>query len=424
MLLKNAKVVNPQTNYEKISDIRIENGIIVKFEPDIKPENNEEVIDLTGLTVTPGLIDMHCHLREPGFSSKETVKTGIESAINGGYTAICPMPNTNPVTDNVVTLQYLLYRAKEVSDIGFYPICAVTKGLGSEKTVNVSELLDSGAVAFSNDGKPIENMKILREALKYINSQNSLIISHSEDSTLSEGGVINEGKVSAQMGLKGIADITESLAVARELEVVRSVKGKYHFAHISTKRSVELIRQAKKEGLNVTAETAPHYFSLSEDDIKDYDAKYKVNPPLRTKEDVEAVINGLKDGTIDVIATDHAPHTISEKQSPIQIAPMGMAGFETSLGVTLTYLVHSGKLSLMEAIKKYTSAPMKILNLKNQGCISIGNEANLTVIDLNEEWIADASKFKSKCKISPFDGYKLKGRVKMTIIKGKIYKIG
>lgn len=424
MLLKNAKVVNPQTNYEKISDIRIENGIIVKFEPDIKPENNEEVIDLTGLTVTPGLIDMHCHLREPGFSSKETVKTGIESAINGGYTAICPMPNTNPVTDNVVTLQYLLYRAKEVSDIGFYPICAVTKGLGSEKTVNVSELLDSGAVAFSNDGKPIENMKILREALKYINSQNSLIISHSEDSTLSEGGVINEGKVSAQMGLKGIADITESLAVARELEVVRSVKGKYHFAHISTKRSVELIRQAKKEGLNVTAETAPHYFSLSEDDIKDYDAKYKVNPPLRTKEDVEAVINGIKDGTIDVIATDHAPHTISEKQSPIQIAPMGMAGFETSLGVTLTYLVHSGKLSLMEAIKKYTSEPMKILNLKNQGCISIGNEANLTVIDLNEEWIADASKFKSKCKISPFDGYKLKGRVKMTIIKGKIYKIG
>lgn len=424
MLLKNAKVVNPQTNYEKISDIRIENGIIVKFEPDIKPENNEEVIDLTGLTVTPGLIDMHCHLREPGFSSKETVKTGIESAINGGYTAICPMPNTNPVTDNVVTLQYLLYRAKEVSDIGFYPICAVTKGLGSEKTVNVSELLDSGAVAFSNDGKPIENMKILREALKYINSQNSLIISHSEDSTLSEGGVINEGKVSVQMGLKGISDITESLAVARELEVVRSVKGKYHFAHISTKRSVELIRQAKKEGLNVTAETAPHYFSLSEDDIKDYDAKYKVNPPLRTKEDVEAVINGLKDGTIDVIATDHAPHTISEKQSPIQIAPMGMAGFETSLGVTLTYLVHSGKLSLMEAIKKYTSAPMKILNLKNQGCISIGNEANLTVIDLNEEWIADASKFKSKCKISPFDGYKLKGRVKMTIIKGKIYKIG
>ena len=424
MLLKNAKVVNPQTNYEKISDIRIENGIIVKFEPDIKPENNEEVIDLTGLTVTPGLIDMHCHLREPGFSSKETVKTGIESAINGGYTAICPMPNTNPVTDNVVTLQYLLYRAKEVSDIGFYPICAVTKGLGSEKTVNVSELLDSGAVAFSNDGKPIENMKILREALKYINSQNSLIISHSEDSTLSEGGVINEGKVSVQMGLKGISDITESLAVARELEVVRSVKGKYHFAHISTKRSVELIRQAKKEGLNVTAETAPHYFSLSEDDIKDYDAKYKVNPPLRTKEDVEAVINGLKDGTIDVIATDHAPHTISEKQSPIQIAPMGMAGFETSLGVTLTYLVHSGKLSLMEAIKKYTSAPMKILNLKNQGCISIGNEANLTVINLNEEWIADASKFKSKCKISPFDGYKLKGRVKMTIIKGKIYKIG
>lgn len=424
MLLKNAIIINPKTNFEGISDLRIKNGIITEFNPDIKPVENEEVIDLTGKIIVPGLIDMHCHLREPGFTSKETIKTGIESAINGGYTAICPMANTNPVTDNVLTLSYTINKAKEVSEIGFYPICALTKGLIGDKIVNVSELIANGAIAFSNDGKPLENMHILREALKYVNSNKSIVISHSEDSNLASNGVINEGKISVQAGLKGIPDIAESVAVARELEVVRNTNGIYHFAHISTKRSVELIRQAKKEGLKVTAETAPHYFSLSENDIKDYDAKYKVNPPLRTQEDMQAVIDGLKDGTIDVIATDHAPHTLTEKQSPIQIAPMGMVGFETSIGVTLTYLVHTGKLSLIEAIRKYTQAPKEILNLKNQGTIEKGNEANLTVIDLNEEWTVNASEFKSKCKISPFDGYKLKGKVKLTIIKGKIHKIG
>lgn len=424
MLLKNAKIINPKNNFEQISDIRIENGIISDISKNIAPNQNEEVIDLPGKIITPGLIDMHCHLREPGFNAKETIKTGIASAIQGGYTAICPMANTNPQVDNAATLTYTINRAKEESEIGFYPICAVTKGLGNEKIVNVSELLDNGAIAFSDDGKPVENMHLLREALKYINSHNSIIISHSEDSSLANSGAINEGKVSTRLGIKGIPNITESLAVARELEVVRSINGRYHFAHISTKRSVELIRQAKKDGLNVTAETAPHYFSLTEDDMVDYDAKYKVNPPLRTKEDLEAIIEGLKDGTLDVIATDHAPHTVNEKQMPIQIAPMGIAGFETSLGITLTYLVHNGKLSLMDAIRKLTSNPADILKLENQGDISIGKEANLTVIDLDEDWVVDASKFKSKCRISPFDKFNLKGKVKMTVIKGKIYNIG
>lgn len=424
MLLKNAKVVNPKTNYEGFSDIRIEDGYIKEIAANIIPASNEEIIDLSNKIIIPGLVDIHCHLREPGFNAKETIKTGIASAINGGYTAICPMANTNPQVDNSTTLMYTIIKAKEVSEIGFHPICAVTKGLANEKMVNVSELLSNGAIAFSDDGKPVENMHLLKEALKYVNSHNATIISHSEDSSLANGGVINEGKVATRLGLKGIPNITESLAVARELEVVRAVNGKYHFAHISTKRSIELIRQAKKDGLNVTAETAPHYFSLTEDDIVDYDAKYKVNPPLRTKEDLEAVIEGLQDGTLDVIATDHAPHTVHEKQLPIQNAPMGLAGFETALGITLTYLVHSGKLSLIDAIKKLTYAPASVLNIPNQGSIEVGKEANLTVIDLNEEWIVDASKFKSKCRISPFDGYKLKGKQKMTIIKGKIINIG
>ena len=424
MLLKNAKILNPKTNFEGISDIRIENGIVEEIKENIIPKENEEVIDLTGKIITPGLVDIHCHLREPGFNAKETIKTGIASAINGGYTAICPMANTNPQVDNSTTLMYTIIKAKEVSEIGFHPICAVTKGLANEKMVNVSELLSNGAIAFSDDGKPVENMHLLKEALKYVNSHNATIISHSEDSSLANGGVINEGKVATRLGLKGIPNITESLAVARELEIVRAVNGKYHFAHISTKRSIELIRQAKKDGLNITAETAPHYFSLTEDDIVDYDAKYKVNPPLRTKEDLEAVIEGLQDGTLDAIATDHAPHTVNEKQLPIQNAPMGMVGFETALGITLTYLVHTGKLSLMEAIKKLTYAPASILNIPNQGSIEVGAKANMMVFDLNEEWVVDASQFKSKCRISPFDGYKLKGKQKMTIINGKIINIG
>ncbi len=422
MLLKNATVINPAENFEGKSDIRIENGIITEFSPNLKSNSNEETIDLEGKIITAGLVDMHCHLREPGFTAKETIKTGISSAIEGGYTAICPMANTNPAVDNVTTLIYTKNQAEQ--KIGFYPICAVTKGLYGDKLVNVSELIDNGAIAFSDDGKPIENMHLLREAIKYINSHNKVIISHSEDSSLASGGVINEGKISTRLGLKGIPSITESLAIARELEIVKSINGRYHFAHISAKRSIELIRQAKKEGLNVTAETAPHYFSLTEDDMVDYDAKYKVNPPLRTKEDLEAVIEGLKDGTLDAIATDHAPHTVAEKQKPIQNAPMGISGFETALGLTLTNLVHTGKLSLIAALGKLNYNPAKILGIENQGIIKIGAEANLTIIDLNEEWIVNAQNFKSKCRISPFDGFKLKGKVKMTIINGKIYKIG
>ena len=424
MLLKNAKIINPANNFEDFSDIRIEKEYITEIRKEILPYKDEEVLDLTGKIIIPGLIDIHCHLREPGFNAKETIKTGILSAINGGYTAICPMANTNPVVDNAATITYCINKAKEAAEIGFYPICAVTKGLKGEKIVNVSELISLGAIAFSDDGKPIENMHLLREALKYINSHDSIIISHSEDSSLANSGVINEGKISTRLGLKGIPSITESLAIARELEVVRATKGRYHFAHISTKRSVELIRQAKKEGLNVTCETAPHYFSLSEDDIKDYDAKYKVNPPLRTKEDIEAIIEGLIDGTIDVIATDHAPHTVQEKLLPIQNAPMGLAGFETALSVALNYLVHGKKMPLIDVIRKFTSNPAKILNLKDQGDIQTGKPANLTIIDLNETRIVNASKFKSKCRISPFDKLELKGTVKNTIIKGKIYNIG
>lgn len=420
MLLKNARVINPSNNLDDILDIRIEKEIITELSKNIAANTDEEVIDFTGKVITPGLVDMHCHLREPGFTSKETVKTGIESALNGGYTAICPMANTNPVVDNLMTLKYILDKSKEAQNIGFYPICALTKNLEGQQITNITELKENGAIAFSDDGKPVEDMRLLTVALEYVKSQDSIIISHSEDSSLAKGGVINESYISSKFGLKGISTLAESIAVARELEVVRHLNARYHFAHISTKRAVELIRQAKKEGLKVTCETAPHYFSITQDDMIPFDARYKVNPPLRSKEDFDAIIEGLQDGTIDVIATDHAPHTVEEKKLPIQNAPMGIAGFETSLSLVLTNLVHNGKLSLPKVIEKLTSAPSDILNLEDQGNIEVGHKANLTVIDLDLEWIVDASKFKSKCRISPFDKQKLKGKAIATIVNGNI----
>ena len=422
MLLKNAHIINPADNLNELSDIRVENGMVAEISKNLFPLVDEEVIDLSGKVITPGLVDMHCHLREPGFESKETIKTGIQSAIAGGYTAICPMANTSPVVDNLITLKYTFDRAQEADEIGFYPICALSVGLKGQNLVNMSELKDNGAVAFSDDGKPLENLKLYRVALEYADSLGALIISHSEDSSLASGGVINEGAASTRLGLQGISDLAESVAVARELEVLRYSGGKLHFAHISTKRSIELIRQAKKDGLNVTCETAPHYFSLCDEDIKTFEAKFKMNPPLRSREDKEAVIEGLQDGTIDVIATDHAPHTLEEKLMPIQKAPMGIVGFETSLGLCITNLVDGGYLTLSQVIEKLSLNPSRILNIK-QGNIKIGEPANLTVVDPDVEWIVDASKFKSKCKISPFDGKKLRGRVLAVVVNGKYKEI-
>lgn len=389
MIYKGARIISPADKRDGVFDIKIENGIITEIAKEIEGEG----IDFSDMIIIPGLVDMHCHLREPGYEYKETIATGIQSALSGGFTAICPMANTRPVVDNTDTLKENI---KKASGIGYHQICAVTKELEGERLVNIERLKAAGAIAFSDDGKPLENMELLKEALL----SGELIISHAEDSKL-------------------LTDpLSEAVAVTRELEVLRTVGGRLHFAHISTRRALELIREAKKEGLNVTCETAPHYFTFTKDDVTS-DGTFKMNPPLRTNDDLNAVIEALKDGTIDCIATDHAPHSLEEKTKPFADAPFGIVGFETALGATLR-LVVKRHLTLHQAIEKLSINPAKILGLKNQGTIKIGQKANLAVIDPTIIYNVDASKFKSKCKISPFEGMEFKGKIRIVISDGKL----
>lgn len=395
LILKNIHLISQ--DLDEITNIQIEDGIIVDISKDIQGEG----LDLIEKIITPGLVEMHCHLREPGYEYKETIKTGIESAINGGYTAICPMANTNPVVDDADTLEYTILKAQLANpNIGYYPVCAITKGLDGKELANIKELKNAGAIAFSDDGKPLENLKLLKEAL----STGELIISHAEDSSL-------------------LTDpLSEAVCIARELEVLREIGGRIHFAHISTRRALELIRDAKKEGLNVTCETAPHYFTFTSENITK-DGRFKMNPPLRTKEDLEAVIEALKDGTIDCIATDHAPHSIEEKLKAFAEAPFGIVGFETALGASLK-LVQDNHLTMQQLVEKLSTNPAKILNLKGQGQIKIGQIANLTIIDPDLEYIVKAEEFKSKCKISPFNGMTLKGKAIAIIANGELIEPG
>lgn len=391
MILRGAKLISPADNLEEILDINIQDGIIIDLAKNIDSDGSKE-FNYSGKTITPGLIDMHCHLREPGFEYKETIETGIKSALAGGFVGICPMANTNPVVDNIETLKFIIKQANDYIGPNFiYPICAVTKGLqGRELTDFV--LLGERAFAFSDDGKPITNSEILKKALQ----TGKLIISHAEE---------------------------ETDCVKRELEILRAVGGRLHFAHISTNSAVDLIRNAKNAGLNVTCETAPHYFSFTKED-ETSDGRFKMNPPLRTKKDLEAVIEGLKDGTIDCIATDHAPHSIEEKTKPFNESPFGIVGFETVLGAAITNLVYKEYISMHQLIEKMSVNPAKILNLENYGHIKIGQTANLTIIDTDTIYTVKENEFKSKCKISPFNGCKYKGRAVAAVVNGKLIETG
>ncbi|MFH1683286.1 MAG: dihydroorotase [Candidatus Margulisiibacteriota bacterium] len=417
LLIKNGRVIDPASNLDGVRDILIENGKIKKIGKRVVGKG-ARVIDAKGMLVLPGLIDMHAHLRDPGRPDKETIATGTRAAAKGGFTSVCCMANTEPPIDNPAVVKYVRNKAETEGAVNVYPIAAVTKGLKGENLAEMGLMLEEGAIAFSDDGNPLMQAEIMRKALEYAKQFGVTVISHCEDKQLSHGGSMNESALSTEIGLPGIPALSEEVMVARDIMLAREF-GLVHIAHVSSANSVELIRQAKKKRIPVTGETCPHYFSLTEEAVKEYDTNAKVNPPLKSKKDVLAILKGLKDGTIDVIATDHAPHNIEEKNIEFNLASSGMIGLETALALVLTNLVNTKVLTLKQAVAKMTAGPAKILNL-NKGTLKVGADADVIIVDPKAEWTVDASKFASKSKNTPFNGWKLKGKVLSTIVGGKV----
>ncbi len=417
LLIKKGRVVDPASNLDAVRDVLIKDGKIQRVSARIAKRVGR-VLDASGKLVLPGLIDMHAHLRDPGRPDKETIASGTRAAARGGFTSVCCMANTDPPVDNPAVVRYVRNKAESEGVVNVFPIGAVTRGLKGELLADMGLMLEEGAVAFSDDGRPVVSAEIMRRALEYARQFDLPIISHAEDLSLSHGGVMNESALSTSIGLPGIPSLSEEIMVARDC-LLAEVYGRVHIAHVSSARSVEIIRRAKKRGAPVTCETCPHYFCLTEEAIKDYDTNAKVNPPLKSKSDVQAIIRGLKDGTIDAIATDHAPHNIEEKKVEFNLAAAGMVGLETALALVLTKLVETKWLTLKQAVAKMTSLPAQILKL-NKGTMKVGADADLIVVDPKAEWTVDASQFASKSHNTPFNGWKLKGKVTHTIVAGKV----
>ncbi|KYO64463.1 dihydroorotase [Thermovenabulum gondwanense] len=420
-LFKNARVIDPFQGIDDIFDLLIEGEKIAAIDVNLTI-SDADVEDLSGKIITPGLIDMHVHFREPGFEKKEDIKTGMLAAAKGGFTAVACMPNTNPPLDNPYLIKYVIDRAKEYDLIRLYPIGCVTKGRLGQELSEIGKMCEQGAVAFSDDGNPISNGALMRRALQYAKGFDKVIIDHCEDLSLSEGGQINEGYMSFKLGLTGIPSSAEEIMVARDVILAKETNSKIHIAHVSTKGSVEIIRRAKESGINVTCEVTPHHLILTEDMVEEYNTFAKVNPPLRTLEDIEALLEGLRDGTIDCIASDHAPHTKEEKEMEFEYAPFGISGIETSLGIIIDRLVSKGIISYAQMVEKMSLNPAKILNI-NGGRLKKGDYADITIIDPDLEWVVNNKEFLSKGKNTPFNGYKLKGKAIRTIVRGKeIYR--
>ena len=404
------------------ADVLIQDGKIVEVGYPLKSavaqDDSVTVLDATGKIVAPGLVDLHCHLREPGFEYKETIQTGSASAVAGGFTSICAMPNTQPVNDNEAITKFMLTKGKEAAKARIFPIGAITKNSDGEELANIGELVAAGCVAISDDGRPVMNSLVMRRALEYAKAFGVPVVDHCEDLHLTDGGCMNEGVVSTELGMPGIPDASEEVMVARNLALADLTGVCVHLAHLSTARSVELVRHAKAQGLPVSAEVCPHHFSITEEAVRGYQANAKMNPPLRTDEDMQALREGLVDGTIDVIATDHAPHALQEKQLEFDTAPFGIVGFETALPLTLK-LVHEGILSLEQALDKLTRAPAQLFRLP-VGSLSQGSLADIVIFDAEEEWVVDPEQFESKSRNTPFGGLTVKGKVKMTLVEGRL----
>lgn len=418
-VIKGGRVIDPG-NLDDILDIVIEDGNIVEIKQNALAgnENKEfKIIDASGKIVVPGLIDMHVHLRDPGYEYKETIDTGGRAAAFGGFTAICCMPNTNPVNDCRQVTEYILKKAVKADTVRIYPVAAISKGLKGDSLCEYGELKDAGAIAVSDDGNPVMNSQLMRRALEYSSGFNLPVISHCEDLALVSYGAMNEGAVATKMGLSGIPNAAESIMVLRDIALCELTGVPVHIAHVSTKESVRAIRDAKERGVPVTAETAPHYFSLTDASIKDYNTNYKMNPPLRTEKDREAICQGLVDGTIDVIATDHAPHSIIEKAVEFDQAANGIIGLETAIPLGLK-LVEAGIIDITNLIEKMSKNPARILGLKIG--LEIRKTADITIIDPEISYRINADRFQSLSRNTPFDGWEVKGRAVLTMVGGKI----
>jgi len=419
LLIKNAIIVNADKMTKEPQDILIEKGKIVQIASSIENENIKTV-EASGKLVMPGLIDIHVHFREPGREDKETIETGSRAAAKGGFTTVMCMPNTKPVIDNVMIVDSVIKEAKRVGLVNVVPIGAITRGMKNEELTDMFELKKAGCLALSDDGKCVSNSQLMRRALQYSKMVGILLIQHCEDPLLSAGGVMNEGSVSTLVGLKGDPGISEAVIVARDIELAKYERTRVHLAHMSLRRSIELIRAAKSQGIQVTAEVCPHHFTLTDDEVKSFDTSMKVNPPLRTRDDVEAVKEAIKDGTIDCIVTDHAPHTQEDKEVDFDHAPCGMIGLETSVGLTITELVKPKVISWVEMVEKMSTAPARIMGMEGKGVIKEGADGDITIIDSDQEWVVSKEDFVSKSSNSPFIGKKLQGKVIQTIYGGKV----
>ncbi len=418
ILIQGGHVVDPANQLDGEADVFIQDGKIAKVGKGLKLKA-DRTINAKGNIVTPGLVDIHVHLREPGFEYKETIATGTLSAVAGGVTSVACMPNTNPPIDDQAIVYFIKAKAEKEGSCHVFPIGCISKRREGNEMAELGELKRAGAVGLSDDGAPIMNAELMRRVMEYAKMLDLVVIDHCEDVNLANNGVMNEGAASTLLGLRGIPAASETVMVARNIVLAEMTGARFHVAHLSTAGSVELVRQAKKKGLKVTAETAPHYWSLSDKSIKNYNANFKMNPPLRSEEDVAAIRKGIKEGVIDCIATDHAPHASTEKQCEFDEAAFGIVGLETLFPLTYSHLVEPGVVTLSRAIEMLTTAPSKIVGI-DKGTLSEGSVADVTLFDIKNDWKVDTAKFKSRGKNSPFNGWNLKGWAVTTIVAGEV----
>lgn len=418
ILLKNGTVIDYASRCNQKMDILVKDRKIVKIANQIN-EVADNTIDCTGLMVMPGMIDMHCHLRQPGFEYKETIETGSKSAVKGGFTTICPMPNTKPTPDSAIILKEIMEEAKRVNLCNVLPYASVSKGEKGEELVNFEEMKQAGAIAFSDDGMPVVNAKMMREAMIKADKEGIFVASHCEEKSVA-AGAINAGEVAKKLEVEGVLPEAEEIMAAREIVISETNKVRGHICHISTKTSVAMIRDAKKRGVPITCETCPHYYSFTVKEVLESGTNAKMNPPLREEEDRKAIIKGLQDGTIDAIITDHAPHSEEEKQKPLSQAPNGIIGFETALSASITNLIEPKHLSYLDLVRLTSYQPAKLLKLETKGQLKEGYDADITIFDPNLEYVYEKGSIVSKSKNTPFIGKKLKGKVMYTIVGGRI----